>query len=216
MIFRQKLLQMDFWLFLEVCLSRKYRLNTTVNHLLYVWVARPPRIESQQLAVGGWRLLGRLLNLFLSFPKGFKSNVNAPGFPGTQRSCLTLVYGSTYKPCERKVKSKSQGGTKPCEAKGQVPGERNSRVLLSREYNSWSKCCRRQQAEGNPVGRHTIPFTGQDLWQMLDALMVISLPSGSAPSKLPPAHPGTPFISPFLFPFLTWSYSFSLLLYHKP
>lgn len=199
-----------------MCLSRKYRLNAAVNHLPYVWVARPPRRESQQLAVRGWRLLGRLLNFFLAFPKGFKSNANAPGFLGTQRSLLSLVYGSIYKPCGRKVKSKSQGGTKPREAKGKIPGELNSPVLLSREYNSPHKCCRRQKAEGNPTGRHTIPFTGQDLWQMRDALMVISLLSGSALSELPPAHPGTTFISPFLFPFLTWSYSFTLLLYHKP
>lgn len=125
-------------------MSRKYTLNTTVNHLLYVCVARPPRIESQQLAVPGWRLLWRILNLFLSFPKGFKSNANSPGFPGTQRPCLSLVCGSTYKPHKRKVKSKSQRGMKPHEANGKVPGELNSPVCLAE-----SVICGINAAEGD-------------------------------------------------------------------
>jgi len=98
---KKTLLQMEFWLFLV-------GLNTTVSHLLYVWVARPSRIASQQLAVQGWGLLGRLLNLFLSFPKVFKSKVNAPDFPGTQRPCLSLAWGSTCKPRKTKAKRKSQ------------------------------------------------------------------------------------------------------------
>lgn len=157
MIFRQKLLQVDFWLFLEGCLSGKYRLNATVNHLLSVRAARPPRIERQQLFFPGWRLLGGLLNLFLSSPKGFISIVSAPGFPGTQGWRLNLVYSSTCKPCERKMKSKSQGGTKPHEAKGKDLRELNSPVLLSREDNLWQN-----GAEDNPSSKQPIPFMGQD------------------------------------------------------
>lgn len=75
---------------------------------------------------------GGVLYLFLSSPKGFISIVNAPGFPGTQGSHLKLVYSSTCKPCKRKMKSKSQRGTKPLEAKLKDPRELNSRFAQQR------------------------------------------------------------------------------------